>query len=145
VKKYYFFIGLFIVLVISFGCGGNNSAPTNNDGNGGDPGNGEVSFSGDIQPIFNSRCASSDCHGSSTSAELDLRQGAAYGDLFSVRSTRESSFFRVDPGDAQNSYLVIKLEGRQNIGTQMPQIGSNLSPAQIQMIRSWIDAGAMDN
>jgi hypothetical protein len=121
VKKYYFFIGLFIVLVISFGCGGNNSAPTNNDGNGGDPGNGEVSFSGDIQPIFNSRCASSDCHGSSTSAELDLRQGAAYGDLFSVRSTRESSFFRVD------------------------QIGSNLSPAQIQMIRSWIDAGAMDN
>jgi hypothetical protein len=43
-----------------------------------------------------------------------------------------------------NSYLVIKLEGRQTVGTRMPQAGS-LPTNALQNIKNWIDKGAKDN
>jgi hypothetical protein len=52
------------------------------------------------------------------------------------------NFLRVAPGDAQDSYLVIKLEGRQAAGSRMPLTGCCLDDIDIGNIRKWIDNGA---
>ena len=49
---------------------------------------------------------------------------------------------RVNPGDADASYIVHKLEGTATVGEQMPLDGDPLDPATIAAIRAWIDAGA---
>jgi hypothetical protein len=53
---------------------------------------------------------------------------------------------RVRPNDAAGSYIVHKLEGGPDIvGVRMPQGGPFLSVAQIDTVKSWIDAGALNN
>jgi hypothetical protein len=53
----------------------------------------------------------------------------------------------VVPGDAENSYLVHKLDGRSDIvGQRMPRTsGPFLTEGQISIIRRWIDQGAQNN
>lgn len=103
------------------------------------------SFAQDIQPIFTAKCATSFCHDAATASEgLNLSQGQAYGQLVGVNSNQEKSLKRVAPGDAENSYIIIKLEDRQTIGSAMP-LGNALSGDDIQLIRNWIESGAQDN
>ena len=55
---------------------------------------------------------------------------------------------RVIPGDAENSFLVKKLENRMDFGEgePMPNVpGPGLTDAEIRAIREWIDRGAEDN
>lgn len=104
----------------------------------------DPSFSGDIQPIFTASCALSACHGTAAQAGLSLNQGSAYGNLVNVVSTSEPPKKRVLPGDAENSYIVIKLEGRQTVGAQMPQ-GASLRSNSLQNIKNWINMGAKNN
>ena len=52
---------------------------------------------------------------------------------------------RVIPGDADDSYVVVKLEDRQKSGSKMPLGRPPLSSAQIQTLRNWITAGAKNN
>ena len=49
------------------------------------------------------------------------------------------------PNDAQNSYLVIKIEDRQTVGTRMPQGGNALDSIDVSNIRNWINQGAKNN
>ena len=103
------------------------------------------SFSATIQEVFVRRdCINSACHGTARQAALDLRVGAAYGSLVGVPATNEARV-RVVPGDPDNSYLVIKLEGRQSIGTRMPQVGAPLDEIDLTNIRNWIAEGAQNN
>jgi hypothetical protein len=104
----------------------------------------DPSFSGDIQAIFSQSCAVSSCHNSSASGGLTLTNGQAYANLVNVASTGEPTKVRVIPNDAPNSYLVIKLEGRQTVGVKMPA-GGSLSSTQIQNIKNWIAKGAKNN
>lgn len=51
----------------------------------------------------------------------------------------------VIPGDPDNSYLVRKLEGGPDIaGDQMPP-GGALDAERLQLVRDWIEAGALDD
>jgi len=103
------------------------------------------SFSTTIQEIFNRRsCTSSSCHGTAQMAGLDLRSGASFGSLVSVRATSEP-VLRVIPGDPNGSYLVIKLEGRQSKGDRMPQTGAPLDTTDLTNVRNWIAQGAPNN
>ena len=53
---------------------------------------------------------------------------------------------RVTPGNAENSYLIHKLDGRSGIvGDRMPTNGPFLTPAQIDVIEQWINDGARNN
>ena len=70
--------------------------------------------------------------------------GQAYGQIVNVASFSEPGFKRVLPGNANDSYIVIKLEGRQAIGAQMP-LGGTLSATRIQNIKNWINKGAKNN
>jgi hypothetical protein len=129
-----------LTVLLVFGCGGDNGTspqpPTTVKE---DP-----SFSADIQPIFTSSCVSSGCHGAAASAGLVLLQGQSYGSLVNVDSSQDNTKKRVLPGDADNSYIVIKLEGRQSIGARMP-LGGSLGANSIQNVKNWIGKGAKNN
>jgi uncharacterized protein YjdB len=105
------------------------------------------SFSQVVNEIFVRRgCASNGCHGRGA-GDLSLSTNAAtsYADLVNVQATAEPTRIRVLPGEANDSYLVIKLEGRQSSGSRMPISGAPLSATDLANIKNWINAGAPNN
>ncbi len=139
--------GLAWVLLQGWACSGTSTAPnatTNNTGN-----TTGVSFSRDIQPIFDQNCVV--CHqGQAAQAPggLVLASGSAYGNLVNVKST-ESPLTRVVPGHAEQSYIMAKLSGNQTqvggTGAQMPFGQQPLTQDKINLIQQWISAGAQNN
>jgi hypothetical protein len=105
-----------------------------------------IRFSSDVQPIFSRNCVSSGCHGGDfVSQGLNLEPGNSYSNLVNVPSTEMLQLKRVEPGRSDLSYLVGKLEGSGILGSQMPAGQAPLAPAEIQLIRDWIDQGAANN
>ena len=92
----------------------------------------EVSYAKDVRPILESRCAS--CHmGEFVSEGLDMN---TYESLLEGSENGPV----IDPGDAKHSLLIKKVtEGK------MPKRGPKLTPAQIQILTDWINAGAPNN
>ena len=98
-----------------------------------------------MQEIFERRgCTSSGCHGGSAQAGLTLVRGSSYANLVGVRATQEA-IVRVISGDPSGSYLVVKLEGRQSVGSRMPLGGTPLDAIDLTNIRNWISQGAKNN
>lgn len=94
--------------------------------------------------IFTPICSS--CHGAGVAnAGMRVDDGSAFSNLVSVASSEVPSLFRVEPGDPDNSYLIQKLEGSAAIGVRMPLGGPFLSQDDINVIRQWITAGALNN
>lgn len=61
-------------------------------------------------------------------------------------SVRRGAVGRIVEQRAASSYLVNKLTGvGMCSGSVMPKAGGELAPAQIDVIRAWISAGAADN
>lgn len=136
------------LLFIGGACGGDG--PTY-PGNGGEDTReilAEPSFGADINGIFQRRgCTASSCHGApggQAGLELGASASANYAELVDVQATSES-FLRVEPGNANDSYLVIKLEGRQQEGAQMPLGGPALDNVDLTNIKNWINNGASNN
>lgn len=74
---------------------------------------------------------------------LDLSNAAAYDSLVGVASREKPGLLRVKAGDADNSYLIHKIQGRTDIiGERMPNRGPFLSDGQLAIIRRWIELGA---
>ncbi|MFM8409306.1 MAG: hypothetical protein ACKOCT_03445, partial [Alphaproteobacteria bacterium] len=87
-----------------------------------------VSFSGEVQPIFDARCAS--CHsGNSPSGNLSLSKGVSWSQLVNVASSGCPSTLRVQPFSAGSSYLFQKIAGTVTCGStaQMPLFGIPLT------------------
>jgi hypothetical protein len=101
------------------------------------------------QFVFTPRCALSGCHASPSAAQgMDLSAGSAWTSIVNVPVLELSGYLRVKPGDPDNSYLVLKLEGQFSIivGDRMPADGSPyLNSNEISVIREWIANGAPDN
>lgn len=95
--------------------------------------------------VFTPTC--SGCHsglGNTLPGVMNLSTAqASFDSLISVASLNEPDFERVTPSNAQDSYLVQKLEGRQLVGSRMPQGGAALSSETVTLIREWIDKGAV--
>jgi len=93
------------------------------------------SFANDILPRFQ-RYGCLGCHGGSGGLFVDtqphLLQGGVHGPA-------------VVPGDADASLLIRKLSPNPPFGSRMPQGGSALADTTIQVIREWIDQGALNN
>jgi len=88
------------------------------------PGCPTVSYSQNIQPIYDRSCAQSTaCHrGSVPAGDLDLSQGKSYGQTVNVKSSQQPKVLRVKPGSPDNSYVYQKIIGAPGIsGTLMPQ------------------------
>ena len=94
--------------------------------------------------VFNDSCVGH--HGDhATDADLDLREGQAFSNLVNRQSV-QVALDLVEPNDAENSYLIHKLDGRAGIvGDRMPPAGPFLSQADIDVIKQWIDDGAANN
>jgi hypothetical protein len=96
-----------------------------------------VSFSQDIYPIFQVKCAFSGCHISPNPADgIDLSTWA------NVTANPNIVF----PGEPDLSILVWSIENRPGI-SPMPVVGYSrpVTAVQLQGIRTWIDEGALDN
>ena len=76
---------------------------------------------------------------------MELTEGHTYAFTVGVDSNELSGFKRVDPGNAADSYLYMKLAGDPRIvGERMP-FGGMLTTAEIEAVKQWIDAGAQNN
>ena len=105
----------------------------------------DPSFYFNIQPIFTQNCVSNGCHNSAARGGLVLLQGPAYVNLVNIPSTQEPNRMRALPGDAANSYMIIKIEGNQTTGTRMPLGREPLDEVLIQTLINWIRQGAKNN
>ena len=121
----------------------------------------EVSFSEDIQPIFNSNCIR--CHaGAGAPLGLDLSEGVSFSNLVNQPSVEFASHMRVKPGDSrtpceaglgssEGSVIVEKIAGCPDtpgvpsFGGLMPLGGPFLSDEEINLIIEWIEEGAPNN
>jgi mono/diheme cytochrome c family protein len=95
-------------------------------------------------------CAFAGCHGlgsASGSNGLEFSDASsAHAALVGVASAGAPSETFVIAGNPDGSYLVKKLENASGItGGPMPPPAGGLDPAQIQLVRDWIAAGALDN
>jgi len=100
------------------------------------------------QFVFTPSCAKAGCHvNPQAQVGMDLSDGIAWSNIVGVASVDIPSINRVQPGDPNNSYLVLKIEGNSVIfGARMPQDGPPyLSQAQIDAIRQWVLDGAQDD
>lgn len=103
------------------------------------------SFAEDIQEVFaRNGCTVSGCHGTFAASELSLVAGSAYGEIVNVPAKSED-FLLVEPNNPQDSYVVIKVEGRHTVGSRMPLGGVPLDDIDITNLRNWISQGAQNN
>lgn len=109
------------------------------------------SLAADIQPIFDTRCATPACHvGTPASGELNLEAGNALANT--VNQPSVSTFakrrVRVKPGSLKLSYLARKIMGKGLFpgDSVMPQACGALVPcltdAEKYLILAWIQSGA---
>ena len=99
------------------------------------------------QNIFNLDCALSGCHAGTTPQQgQNLSEGQSFNNIVNVPSMEVPSLFRVNPGNPNESYLFLKITGAPLIvGSQMPLGRPTLSAEKIEIIRQWIENGALDN
>ena len=98
----------------------------------GAPSGGAVSFAGQIAPIFEARCT--ECHGATDpesglnlSTYASAMTGSAYGTV-------------IEAGNPGESFLVDMIAAGD-----MPAEGDPVPPEELELIRSWIAAGAENN
>jgi hypothetical protein len=145
VKAYAIFSGAAVVAAAVLACGRDGTEMISPP-----PPDSVITFSGAVQPIFTRNCAfETGCHaGPDAQKGMDLSAGKAYANTVNVPSVEVPRLFRVAPGNADSSYLALKIQGRAGlvggVGTRMP-LGGALSQAQVDTVMAWINAGAKNN
>lgn len=94
----------------------------------------KIDFARDIQPILATNCYG--CHGAqkaNAQLRLDVKVAAIKGGM---------SGAVILPGNSKDSCLLHRLQGL-NGETQMPLGRAPLTPAQIKLIKRWVDEGAV--
>jgi hypothetical protein len=126
--------GILIVTVAGWSCKG--TAPT---GPGGSPStiifpvNG-ISYSAQVQPLFNQACNFSGCHDSG--AQQNVPVFTSFGQAMLLPGV-------IVPKKPDASTLVLRIQG--SVGARMPPGAYPLNQNQINGIRAWIVEGAMNN
>lgn len=156
------FSGIFVLalfaVVWAVGCGGDMSSDVNNPNPINNPNpvtSDTVSFSQNVQPIFNASCASAGCHGGAQpAAGLDLRGAVSFSSLVNQPASASCSAqvagaVLVKPGDTEGSMLWRKLANDPGkCGAPMP-LGTNglinVSRSSFDTIEKWIQQGALNN
>lgn len=99
-----------------------------------------ISFSEDVQPILQQRCAM--CH--QAGAEGFVKSGfdlTSYEGL--MAGTKHGAM--ITPGDPVTSNLMVLIEGKADKSLQMPHGKKKLSSCDRDIIRKWIKQGAKKN
>ncbi|PUA27890.1 MAG: hypothetical protein B0W54_15335 [Cellvibrio sp. 79] len=141
-----FFLAFFFAGLASCGAGSGKGLderglPVKTD-DGNEPENG-VTLAQLQQTVFGTICTN--CHTGSNAPRglrLDSEENS-YAFLVGRTADEIPSLMRVNPGKPDDSYLIKKLEGTNDIvGGRMPLGGPYLSQTQIDLVRSWIANGA---
>ena len=104
-------------------------------------GGSDISFSATVQPVFTTNCGTGFCHGTGSG-----QGGFVMGD-FSASTYRGASGSNgavLQIGNAGASNLYLKTTSTPPFGSRMP-LGGQLSVADQQKIRDWINQGAQSN
>lgn len=119
----------------------------------GDAGPEASAFEADVWPILQARCVF--CHASGSGMLTFTDAATAHAALVGPDRARgtgmcteaEAPLERVTPGDPEASFLFVKVSGTppEGCGSRMPLSGGPLTAAQVETIRSWIAAGAMND
>jgi len=127
--------GIVVAAVAGLSCKG--TAPTGPDGSPSNiifPTTG-VSYSHQVQPLFDQACNQQSCHGSGTQSNPLVL--ASYGQaVLTIPGI-------VVPKTPGSSVLVLRIQG--SVGDRMPPGAYPLNQNQIDGIRTWIAEGAMNN
>jgi hypothetical protein len=104
-----------------------------------------VSFASQVQPIFTASCTFSDCHaGQTPTGDMNLTEGNAYASTVGASASNTyPGKIRVVPGQPETSLLYQKITTK-DFGAQMPLRGS-ITQRQRDIIKAWIEEGALDN
>ena len=124
------------------GCGNDDGGPVG-DGLGCSIEPNFVSIHTDL--LTTDRCATSGCHGASMAGNLSLSGDldAVFTELLTEEVTHPDAVQtrRVVPEAPENSFLFVKIADVDPPGDRMP-LGGELRPCEIDVIRTWIEAGA---
>ena len=99
-----------------------------------------VSFEKDIKPILDTMCV--ECH--RQDGEGSIASGLMLDSYAGLM--RGTQFGRVViPGDSLTSALTMLIEGRADPSISMPHNEKEMDPAQVALIKTWVEQGAKDN
>ncbi|NUO48699.1 MAG: hypothetical protein HOV80_07575 [Polyangiaceae bacterium] len=109
-----------------------------------------VSFTNDVAPIFQTKCATSGCHtGSLPDGGMNLGADNAYeATVNHATKSCSGDRVRIIPGDPAESYLWDKIQNTDLCGTsgKMPPSGKpQLTAEQKTVITAWICGGAVQD
>ncbi|MBI4600892.1 MAG: hypothetical protein HY721_02930 [Planctomycetes bacterium] len=100
--------------------------------------------------VFAPSCASSSCHSAQVAkGGLVLEGMRAYASLVQAPADNSSAgsaeLLRVKPGRPWESFLYLKLTGQlaSDGGDPMPDVGAPLSTRKLELVRDWIEHGAL--
>lgn len=97
-----------------------------------------VSFKDHVLPIFEQNCVK--CHGGEKpEGGQRLEEGLSLKTYEDIMAGSWNGSV-IEPGDVADSYLI-----EQIVTGRMPKEGERLSPAEIEIITAWVEAGAPDN
>ncbi len=96
--------------------------------------------------VFTTSCAFANCHGTSPQRGLSLVAGQTHSNTVNVPSVEQPSLDRIEPGSPEQSYLWRKVTRDPSVtGAFMPIGAPPLNQTQLDLLRSWIEAGAPNN
>ena len=119
------------------GCGGDDSTV-------GPDGEGELTEAtlAQVSEVFAVSCTLSGCHsGGEPAADMSL-EGDFAARIIGVASGQRPDLKLVDPGNPDDSYLLIKVRGDDEIVSQQMPPDKTLPAEQVEIIRAWIASGA---
>ena len=135
--------GMVVALVGFCACSGDGAKDSGDTGSPSGP-----SFTRIKAEILTPSCALAGCHaaGGAVNNGMELVEGNEHPALVDAESLFKTGAILVIPNDSDGSYVVQKLEDQDDIvGFFMPYGPFPLEAEYIQLMRDWIDAGALDN
>lgn len=132
-----------LVMIMAAGCqGGVNPV--------GPPTGRTISYSQEVQPIYDAHCTS--CHAAggfgSTfgGGSMVLTSGQSHATTVDQASAQRPDLLLIKPGDSASSLLFLKVsQDTPPSGETMPLFGDRLSSTELAILKDWIDQGAADN
>ena len=98
----------------------------------------------EVSEVFAVSCTFSGCHsGEQPAGDLSL-EGDFAARIVGVASEQRSGFLLVEPGNPDESYLLLKVRGDDEIISQQMPPGNPLPAEQVEIIRAWIASGAKE-
>ncbi len=138
------------LLILAFAACGGDDLPV-------DPcvSDGPPTLSGNVAPLFAEQCALSGCHGARPEADLSLdgTPSEIHAQIVGVAAVTTADLPRIAPGDPDGSFLVRKLERSfdglacvdDDCGVRMPKAADALRAECTDIVRAWIETGALDD